>query len=203
MSPTHFDKTNGSYYYQYVLSIDGDAVIPLPQPLLSGTHRSFDIDYLQSGTAVDTTRLDERRILNLVLPPWQRDEVWTDEQKRRFVEGVFLGLGTGFYVINGCDWGRDGKSLPMSGWLIDGQQRMSAIRDFLNDSLSIFNGVRFSMLDRPTALRRFLRVQFPCIELAYTDDEEKLKELYDRLNFGGTPHTAEERVLSTCHAHLG
>jgi len=47
----------------------------------------------------------------------------------------------------------------------------------------------------PADQLRFKRRPFPCFELDYTDDENSLKELYDRLNFSGTPHTAEQRVL--------
>ncbi|MEG1680878.1 MAG: DUF262 domain-containing protein, partial [Stenotrophomonas sp.] len=65
----------------------------------------------------------ERNLLAYVLPPWQRDEVWSDHQKRRFIEGIFLGLGTGYYVVHAPDWDECGQR-PMSGWLIDGQQRL-------------------------------------------------------------------------------
>jgi hypothetical protein len=79
----------------------------------------------------DPTVPGDRRLLGLVLPPWQRPEVWNDAQKQRFVEGIFLGFGCGQYVINGLEWLSDGSSAPMSGWLLDGQQRISALRDFL------------------------------------------------------------------------
>lgn len=166
----------------------------LPEPLLAGRRRDFPISALIEGTPIDPTAPEERRLLNLVVPPWQRKEVWTADQKTRFVEGIFLGLGTGYYVTNGADWGADGKCLPMSGWLLDGQQRLSSIRDFLRDALPIFDGIVFSDLDRPTAIKRFLRHPFPRFELDYTDDEQMLRNLYERLNFGGTAHTAEDRA---------
>lgn len=54
--------------------------------------------------------------------------MWTQAQKRRFVEGIFLGLGSGYYVTNGLEWADDGATAPMAGWLLDGQQRMNALR---------------------------------------------------------------------------
>lgn len=169
----------------------------LPEPLLIGRRLDFDISMLIDGTPIDPTAPEERRLLNLVVPPWQRQEVWTIEQKTKFIEGIFLGLGTGYYVTNGADWmdtpGGGCQSAPMSGWLLDGQQRLSSIRDFLSDALPIFDGLVYSSLDRSTALKRFLRHPFPRFELDYTNDEQKLRCLYERLNFGGTAHTAQDR----------
>lgn len=133
--------------------------------------------------------------MSLVLPPWQRKEVWSEAQKIQFIEGIFLGLGCGYYVTNGLEWLPNGDSAPMSGWLLDGQQRISAIRDFYEDKLTVFEDVTYSSLDEPARMR-FGRTVFPCFELDYTADENVLIELYNRLNFGGTPHTEAERVTS-------
>lgn len=167
--------------------------MPIPAPLLKGSRRDYTLGRLVEMTPTDPTMPTERRLLGFVLPPWQRPEVWTVEQRRRFIEGVFLGLGCGYYVTNGLDWVDNGDSAPMSGWLIDGQQRISAIRDFLSGDLVVFGDVRFTEMSRPEQLR-FCRTPFPCFELEYCSDEDALVELYDRLNFGGTPHTPEQRV---------
>lgn len=168
--------------------------MPIPAPLLKGARRDYTLGRLVEMTPTDPTTPTERRILGLVLPPWQRPEVWTVEQKRRFIEGIFLGLGCGYYVTNGLEWVQSGASAPMSGWLIDGQQRISAIRDFLSGELVAFGDVRFPDLSEPQKMR-FCRTPFPCFELDYCENETVLMELYDRLNFGGTPHTPEQRAL--------
>lgn len=168
--------------------------MPLPSPLLDGTRRDYSISHLVEMSPIETTSDNERRLLRLVLPPWQRGECWSVEQKTRFIEGIFLGLGTGYYVVNGADYADGGRPLPMSGWLLDGQQRISAIRDFMDDRFPVFQDVFYSGLDRPTRLRRFLRESFPCFELEYTGNEAVLKDLYNRLNFGGTPHTENDRA---------
>lgn len=166
----------------------------LPKVLLQGRRRDYDIDYLlSSGTHATTTSGAERQLLCWVIPPWQRAEVWTDHQKQRFIEGVFLGLGTGYYVVNQPDWDSNG-TLPMSGWLIDGQQRLTAIRDFVAGGVSIFDGIRYEDLSKADRLKRFAHVVFPCFEIEYQADESQLRELYDRLNFGGTSHTEADRA---------
>lgn len=168
----------------------------IPEPILSGTTREYQIDTLlgqaQEALASDHMATGDRTLMGFNLPPWQRDETWTEAQKRRFIEGIFLGLGCGYYVVHQMDWDEDANPLPMAGWLLDGQQRIAAIRDFVYGPLTIFDGVGYTDLDRPTQLRRFRRQAFPCVEIPYQDDEEILKEVYRRLNFGGTPHTAAD-----------
>ncbi len=167
----------------------------LPDPILNGAQRSFSISTLWEGTPAVATQDAERQLLGLVLPPWQRPSVWTDQQQISFLEGIFLGLGTGFYVVNGRDYERDGEEMPMSGWLIDGQQRITSIARFRNGELSVFDGIRYTDLRRGEQRRRFDNVIFPCIELEYQPDENRLKELYRRLNFSGTAHTAADLAL--------
>lgn len=167
--------------------------MPIPPRLLNGSRREYTIDRLLSVSHVDPTMPNERRLLGLVLPPWQRDEVWTVEQKIRFVEGLFLGLGSRYYVTNGIEWLENGDSAPMSGWLLDGQQRISALRDFILGDLVIFGDVTYKSFSKAQKLR-FGNQSFPCFELSYCDNEDILKELYDRLNFGGTPHRPDQRA---------
>lgn len=177
----------------------------LPARLLRGREMATPMCVLWEGRADDLTMPGERRILNQIVPPWQRPEVWTQAQKASFIEGVILGLGAGYYVVNGTDYDPNEEargrvqSKPMSGWLLDGQQRITAVRDFISDGLPIFDGLRYSNLSVPEQRLRFDNVVFTRVQLDYCDDEDKLKELYRRLNFGGTSHTQDdlERVQNT------
>jgi hypothetical protein len=44
---------------------------------------------------------------------------------------------------------------------------------------------------------RFLRVTFPSIEVRPDAEEAELRELYDRLAFGGVPHEPSERAVTS------
>lgn len=161
----------------------------LPEKLLIGTTRSYTISHLIEGTVVSPTIPTERVVMNRVLPPWQRPIVWERERQIAFIEGIFLGFSTGVYIVNGSDYQAEGTELPMSGWVIDGQQRLTSLGLFLQDEFPVFSSVYFSQLSLPERRRRVYNQAFPCFELEYQDDEEKLKELYRRLNFGGVAHT--------------
>ncbi|EPS7995359.1 TPA: DUF262 domain-containing protein [Pseudomonas aeruginosa] len=169
--------------------------LALPAPTLAGNQRSYSISALWEGTPARINVDQERQLLNLVLPPWQRPPSWNLDQQVQFIEGIFLGLGTGYYVINGRDYDDQGHDKPMSGWLIDGQQRITAIARFFHGEISIFGGIFFQDLSLADKRRRFNNLIFPCIEMDYTDDEKVLKELYRRLNFSGTPHTEADLEL--------
>lgn len=120
-------------------------------------------------------------ILRFVLPPFQRGEVWTVEQKSRFIESLWLRLPISVYAYN------QSPSLGQTDqWLIDGQQRWSAIRDFVDGKVTAFGGLRYSDMS-DAELRVFDMTPFPCI-LIKSDDEAHLEEMYNRLAYGGTPH---------------
>lgn len=167
--------------------------MPLPDPILVGRTRDFGIGVLFDSEPIRSQYPGERLLLSLALPPWQRPEVWTQSQKIAYVEGLFLGFGAGTYVVNGSDWGQDGERLPKAGWILDGQQRISALRDFVQNGLVIFDDVVFGDLTEPQR-QRFMRKPFVRFELDYTEDDAVLREIYDRLNFGGTAHEEHERA---------
>ncbi len=64
----------------------------LPVPILEGVQRSYSISALWEGTPARATVEKERELLNLVLPPWQRDLCWTLEQQIKYIEASFLAL---------------------------------------------------------------------------------------------------------------
>lgn len=132
----------------------------------------------------------ERYAMGFPLPAWQRPLVWTAQQCGRFIESAWLGLHLGTLVVNGVR--HEGGSVhPLSGLLIDGQQRLAAIAAYLDDGLEVF-GYRWSELGRHEQAR-FERTIFMRSETSIWDERE-LQDLYDRLNFGGTPHDPRERA---------
>ncbi|WP_321935193.1 DUF262 domain-containing protein [Paraburkholderia sp. J8-2] len=160
----------------------------LPEPLLAGTPRQTNIEFaLGIGVADHPGHPSLRKLGNFAIPQWQRDPVWEKARQIAFIEGIFLGLGTGHFVASKADWDNDGP-MPLSALLIDGQQRLTALARFHAGDFAVFGQIRFPDLPLRDRRRRFLHVAFPWIEIP-GDNEATLKELYRRLNFGGVPHT--------------
>ncbi|AOG02863.1 hypothetical protein BSY19_5323 (plasmid) [Bosea sp. RAC05] len=135
----------------------------------------------------------ERQLGAFILPPFQREAVWRESQKVALIESVFIGLPFGGYVVN------HGSRLggPASLWLLDGQQRWTALTEFVEDGFAV-RGRVWSELDREDQFL-FRNTVFPCHVVRY-DDEAVLRDLYDRLAYGGTAHAEPEPESSTSMA---
>jgi hypothetical protein len=122
----------------------------------------------------------ERHLGAFVIPDFQRNLVWTEEQKTRLIESIYRGRPIGALVWNQVELGNE-----CDGWLLDGQQRLSAILGFAQGEFA-FKGWRFPDLPE-VEKRHFERIAIPIIETRITDRTECL-DLYESLVYGGTPH---------------
>jgi hypothetical protein len=122
-----------------------------------------------------------RTVMGFVLPDWQRGLVWTKGQKISFIESAWLGIPLGTYSYNQADIGS-----PYDCLLIDGQQRMSAVEDYIEDRLRVF-GLLFSEVPVREKRRWEMSTMFPCY-ITETENEDYLRNYYNLTNFGGTPH---------------
>lgn len=132
-------------------------------------------------TRIAPLREGERALSWLVLPNFQRPAVWTLDQKIAFIESAWDGLPLGVWVYNRTP---DMHS-PYDGWLLDGQQRVTAIMEYVNDGFPV-RGYLYSEL-MPVDHRIFNMISFACLETSL-DDPSKLEDVYNRLAYGGTPH---------------
>jgi hypothetical protein len=127
-----------------------------------------------------------RSVMGYNLPSWQRPFIWTPDQSRRLIESLWLGLSIGTYTFN-----RDHDDPTFDNLLIDGQQRLKAIQDYLSDQFPVF-GYRWSQLDRPEQ-RAFEGRHFHCY-ITKSSGEKYLREYYNMMNFGGTAHEESQRA---------
>ena len=97
------------------------------------------------------------------------------------MESIFLGLPIGAYVLNAPS---DPDS-PFANWLLDGQQRWDTIRGFVAGEFAVRGRfyASFSQAER----RHFLVEPFPAYVTQF-DNEERLRDVFERLAFGGTPN---------------
>lgn len=176
----------------------------IPKQLDQGRNCESCISYLRhhyeqfleltQSNGVLITDIAERYVCGFPLPSFQRPLRWTQEQKIAFIESAWLGLPLGTYTHHAMNWsGGNGEADKYSGWLIDGQQRLSAIESYWNDEFRVF-GLLWSELNRQE-VRRFESVKFTHYETALWD-ENQIRDLYDRLAFGGTAHQESERAVT-------
>jgi hypothetical protein len=121
-------------------------------------------------------------------PDFQRGHVWTAEQQVRYVEFALRGGKTGRDILFNCPtWnrGRASESDPLV--LVDGKQRLEAVRRFLGDEIGAF-GHRFSEYEDR------LGITGPQFVFVVNDLKTRAEVLqwYIDLNSGGTPHADSE-----------
>lgn len=131
----------------------------------------------------------------IFIPDYQRDMVWTPKQQSRFIESILIKLPVPF--IFAADVGQGDREGALE--IIDGSQRIRTLDNFLSNKLELVGlkklteaiGMRFSDLSKPRQMR-FKRTTVRVIELTEKADEDARREMFDRLNSGGTALTTME-----------
>lgn len=141
----------------------------------------------------------DRFVMGLPLAPWQRQLKWSKEQSQRFITSAWSGIPLGSYILADSELepGDAIKYAYMANCVLDGQQRLFALEQYLEDKLAVEDAAGrltlWSELDvaeqRWFGNRIFARGTTPLASEAY------LRELYDIMNFGGVAHEASERAV--------
>jgi hypothetical protein len=118
-------------------------------------------------------------VLGWPLPDYQRGFVWSEAQQVKLIESIWRGIPIGYWAVV-YDYGS-----PLDGLLIDGQQRLTTIERYLSGMFPVY-GAYWGSLSL-NYQRRFMKTFFPHYAIKGATSEE-VKEYYNLLNFGGTPH---------------
>jgi hypothetical protein len=136
-----------------------------------------------------TTGLEPDDEAELFIPDYQREFVWSKDQRSRFIESILLSLPIPYIFVADVAEGKNEGRLE----IVDGSQRVRTLVEFLQDKLRLqnlkklteANGFIFSQMSGPRQMR-FKRKTLRMIELTEQADEEARREIFDRLNSGGT-----------------
>jgi hypothetical protein len=158
---------------------------------------SFDVLFGGVGALeAQIASLDRDWGLNLA-PDFQRGHVWTDEQRRAFVEGIFEETVTSAQKViqfNCPHWDRTpapGTSdLPEEIQIVDGLQRLTALRMFMAGQIHPF-GLTYDELIQTDFSPKSPRYSVKFAVHTF-QTREQLLEFYLRINAGGTPHSQHE-----------
>lgn len=142
--------------------------------------------------------------------PYQRGVVWGTKRKQNLIKSLLMDVPVPAIVLNDrrrAGFAQSGYDQPRN-WLmavVDGKQRVSAIREFVSDGFSVparwFGAageeIRFSQLahrDQNSVMNLLLPVSIG--QFATLDDE---RELFDLINFGGLAQGESDDDLATVH----
>ncbi len=118
----------------------------------------------------------------LFVPEYQREFVWDEKRRSKFIESVMLGLPIPYLFTADC-----GERIE----IVDGSQRIRTLAAFLNNELILgdleklkaLNGFTYSdlILSRQ---RRFNRKTLRMIELTEKADADVRRDIFERINTG-------------------
>ena len=131
----------------------------------------------------------------LFVPDYQRELVWSQHQKCRFIESVLLNLPIPYLFVADNEGRLE---------IVDGVQRIRTLVEYTSgkwplDSLEILSSLNGHSFTDLTAVRqlRFRRKTLRMIELTERADEEARRMMFDRLNTGGTKLVSMEQRMGS------
>ena len=118
---------------------------------------------------------DKRLVIS---PYFQRDLVWRELHKVDFIRTIRMGYPFPQIFISRGRINVD--TMTSQACVVDGQQRMNAIHEYLADELRVDGGF-FSELT-PSEKEQFLKYEVPVIDLDLAEDDPQIIEVFTRLN---------------------
>lgn len=120
---------------------------------------------------------------------FQRGHVWTEEQQIKWIEFFLKGGKTSRIIyLNKPDWN---DSVPDGAYndfvCVDGLQRLTAIRRFVNGEIPVFRSYINEFEDRMSIIRDSIKVNVNDLK-----SEKEVLQWYVDMNSGGIPHTDKE-----------
>ena len=132
------------------------------------------------------------------IPAFQRDLVWTLEQKQNLILSILDNIPIGIFYTNRVNMlDRDGNGLNtmrnLDTILYDGQQRFTAIKEFLAGEFPIpYNSESLYVHDFDKSLKNHILQSLVQVAETSFENYEELVNYYIKINCGGTFHTQED-----------
>lgn len=169
-------KTNGG---------QGDEAVRSAEEALSAVARQVKFTVSEYPVSLYVGRFASDTGDRYFVPEYQRNLAWNDEQKSQFIESLLVGLPIPFLFFYQTNEGR------ME--IVDGSQRMRAMRAFLTEELRLrdlvlvpeLNGFRFCDLAEDRR-RKLEDVSIRTIVLNTDTDPATRAEMFARINRAGT-----------------
>lgn len=159
--------------------------MPRFQDIPKFPHSAYEVDIGWGYLEQHIKSHEDEMGLNLE-PNFQRAHVWTPAQQTLYIEYQLAGGEVGKNLtFNHTMW--NDNPLRGSYVIVDGKQRLRAVRMFMHDELKAFGHVFSEYTDR----LRIHHAGFKWRVCSLATRAEVLN-LYLSINAGGTPHTSEE-----------
>ena len=171
-----------------------DAKIESAMGQIERDQRLLDYDTKEYTIELLVLKFGNEDDSDIFVPPYQRHFIWDPRRQSRFIESLLVGLPVPFLFFAEL---RDGRLE-----IIDGRQRLSTCKAFLEDKLELqgmerlvrLEGFRFQHLSKAQQ-RRFKNRTIRSVVVSEKATEDDRRDLFDRINTGSLiANPAETRV---------
>lgn len=148
---------------------------------------SYAVDFPPDYLIKEIDEYVNERGLQLI-PEFQRGHVWTEEQQIAYIEFFLRGGITGRDIyLNNPSWHTSVTDGAYNDFVcVDGLQRITAWRRFINNEIPAFGSFYNEFTDR-LDITRTMRLHINDLKT-----EREVVQWYLEMNAGGTPHSEEE-----------
>ena len=139
-------------------------------------------------------------------PEYQRKHRWTEEYSSRLIESLILNIPVPLiYISQDIDVDEEVHEDIARYSVIDGQQRLTAIYNFLTNQSTLvglevlddLNGLKYNQLP-PFLIRRLEERTIRCLRIDSTIDSQVKYDIFERLNSGSVKLEPQELRNATC-----
>ncbi|HCU1861316.1 TPA: DUF262 domain-containing protein [Acinetobacter baumannii] len=139
-------------------------------------------------------------------PEYQRKHRWTEEYSSRLIESLILNIPVPLiYISQDVDVDEEVEEEIARYSVIDGQQRLTAIYNFLTNESTLtglevlddLNGLKYNELP-PFLIRRLEERTIRCLRIDSTLDNQVKYDIFERLNSGSVKLEPQELRNATC-----
>lgn len=127
---------------------------------------------------------------------YQRPLCWTLKDKQLLIESIYNSVDCGKILVRNRSWDelrelqKNGHELAWKD-IVDGKQRLNAIKSFLGNEYSDLNGNYFEDLSDQAQRKLTNHQLFSYSELSENTKDEEVIRQFLRLNFAGIPQSEE------------
>lgn len=119
-------------------------------------------------------------------PDYQRSYVWTNKDKLEYIDSIFEGRDLGKFIVIEYPYNEDDNRYVV----LDGKQRMNAIKDFTQGKIQLYNYYWHELLPSDRWHIENKVIQYAQLDGGRLTKLQILKIFYN-VNFGGVPQTSE------------
>lgn len=139
-------------------------------------------------------------------PEYQRKHRWSEESSSRLIESLILNIPVPLiYISQDIDVDEEVEEDIARYSVIDGQQRLTAIYNFLTNKSTLvglevledLNGLKYNQLP-PFLIRRLEERTIRCLRIDSTIDNQVKYDIFERLNSGSVKLEPQELRNATC-----